>query len=371
MRSTVRPQEMSHDHCYSTPSGRASALLLQEGSTSHDDALRLISRGSDWIDEQEYTPLHEAVIGLSSTSVEEAILQRPYDLDTPDASGRTPLSWAAIRGDARAMAILLSHGANPNVVEAHGNDVLYNATDIECCRLLLEAGADPNPKRAKGIKCASPLSNAVQMQSSPLVAKTLLDFGADVDSCGTDGRTPLIAVSRLNDVDTAQLLLDYGANINATSATEDTPLTTAIKHNSHDVLKLLLDHWFEYSECPRLNGPNLLAVVASYADAETMSILIATDHFRLMRDNIYTKGNFAQQLAERFDANKELNVLFDDLLAIIEMIPNEQRSSHGSAGSHGSKQGFSRASRDVDIEKASSPETSVEDEDFEDALELL
>ena len=74
------------------------------------------------------------------------------------------------------------------------------------------------------------------------------------------------------------------ANINATSTLGQTSLTTAITYNSHEVLKLLLDRWFEYSVCPRLHGPHLLQIAASYADIETIHILTNTNHFMLKYD---------------------------------------------------------------------------------------
>jgi len=65
------------------------------------------------------------------------------------------------------------------------------------------------------------------------------------------------------------LLLEYGTDINVTSEAGRTPLTTAITYNNHSVLRLLLDRWFEYSECPRLKGLQLLEFVAQYADVYT------------------------------------------------------------------------------------------------------
>lgn len=137
------------------------------------------------------------------------------------------------------------------------------------------------------MKLSNTLSHAARNTRDPVLLKTLLDFGADIESCGVDGRTPLIHVARTDNVSFALLLLEYGADVNATSITGQTPLTTDIMYNSHSVLRLLLERWFEYSECPRLQSGHLLGTVAEYADHETIPIHTAADHFRLMYDKGY------------------------------------------------------------------------------------
>ena len=187
-----------------------------------------------------------------------------------------------------------------------------------CIRLLLEAGANPNPTLL-GLKIqrGSPLNCAAQIASDPLVLKTLLNFETDIESCGAEGRTSLLHAARSDNIDFAVLLLKYGANINATSITAQTPLTTAITHNSHNVLQLLLDRWHKYSTCPRLKGPNLLQIAASYADLETIKILTCVDHFALKYDKDYSGGDFAIRLRDRPGASEELIEAFNDLLSVI------------------------------------------------------
>jgi hypothetical protein len=80
---------------------------------------------------------------------------------------------------------------------------------------------------------------------------------------------------------------------------------------------LLLDRWFEYSECPRLKGPHLLEMAATYADVETINILTNTNHFMLKYDQSYAAGDFAKQLRERSDATEKLITAFESLLDVI------------------------------------------------------
>ena len=290
-------------------------------STEDVEALRCLTQGSDFIEEQNFTVLHNIVLGMSMADLEEELLHHPENINTPDAMGRTPLAWAACRGDERAIVILLQHGARVNTLDVQHSGVVGHAADrsyATCVRLLLEAGANPDIASARGHKVGNPLNVAARNASDPMVVKTLLDFGAEIESCGVDGNTALIHAARRDNASFATLLLEYGANINATSAAEQTPLTTAVTFNSHNVLQLLLDRWFEYSQCPRLTGPHLLQIVALYADVETLAILTATDHLKLKYDRNYLLGDFMSQLNERPDATPKLTQAFTELIAVME-----------------------------------------------------
>lgn len=304
-----------------SPRNKAHQFLLMGGLSVEDvEALRSLTQGSDFIEEQNYTLLHKIVLGLSMKDLEQEIRRHPENINTTDMMGRTPLAWAACRGDERAIVTLLQYEAKVDTVDVQHSGVVGHAADrsyAACVRLLLEAGADPDIAAKFGHKVGNPLNVAARNASDPLVLKTLLDFGADIESSGVDGNTALIHASRRDNASFATLLLEYGANINAISAAGQTPLTTAIAFNSHNVLQLLLDRWFEYSVCPRLTGPHLLQIMALYADAKTMSIFTATDHLALHYDQTYVLGDFVSQLNDRADATEKLIQAFMALLGAI------------------------------------------------------
>jgi ankyrin repeat protein len=282
--------------------------------------LRCVAAGSDFVENQNFAPIHKIVLKLSFQDLEEEILRNPDDVDILDAMGRTALEWAAARGDERAVTTLLSYGADPNTMDQKLNTPLTlasNQNHTVCVRLLLEAGAHPDPRLPDGVKFGTPLNCAARNASDPLLLKTLLDFNADIEASNVDGVTPLLHVARGNSGSHAMLLLEYGANINVTSKDGRTPLTTAIIFNNHNVLQLLLDRWYEYSECPRLKGPHLLSLVAQYADLKTISILASTDHLKLKFDKDFVLGDFSTRLRQRMDATEELTRAFEDLLTVI------------------------------------------------------
>lgn len=312
-----------------SPRKKACHFLLEGGLTDGAvRALRAITKGShfdDFVDEAQFTQIHRIVLGLSLRELEVEINSRPQDINEVDAMGRTPLAWAAARGDSRAISTLLSYGANPNIIDAQLSGPVSNAASqghTLCVRLLLEAGAYPEPPIPGGVVKGSPLNCAARNSTDVLLLKSLLDFGADVDSSGVDGKTALIHAARTDNASFAMLLLEYGADINAITTSEETSLTTAITYNSHNVLRLILNRWHEYSSCPRLQNPHLLQIAAQYADLETLNTLAATDHFRLKYDKQYFLADFETLLRQRPDLTDDLTSAFENLLSIINHIPD-------------------------------------------------
>ncbi|KAL8969910.1 MAG: hypothetical protein Q9197_004097 [Variospora fuerteventurae] len=349
-----------------SPRNKAHQFLLMGGLSNNDvEALRCLTQDSDFVDEQNYTLLHRIVLGLSMQELEEALSLHPELIDIPDAMGRTALAWASARGDERSIVTLLQHGAEVNTIDVQYSGVVGHAADrnyVTCVRLLLEAGADSDIATSLGHKVGNPLNVAARNASDPLILKTLLDFGADIESSGIDGTTALIHAARKDNANFATVLLEYGANINAVSTAGQTPLTTAVIYNSHNVLQLLLDRWFEYSECPRLKGPHLLQIIALYADVRTMAILTGTDHLVINYDANYALGDFASRLNERPDATEKLVEAFQDLLSVISKGPEMHRSPESmmeSGLASPDRWGFHKS------------DTLGSDQDFVDAFESL
>ncbi|KAL7921340.1 ankyrin repeat-containing domain protein [Trichoderma austrokoningii] len=299
-----------------SPRVKACHFLL-EGNLSESavDALRAITKGSeylgDFIDDSRFTETHRIVLGLSSGDLEAELLLHPEEIDLQDSMGRTALAWAAARNDGDAIVTLLRYGADPNIIDVQISGALSNAAaqgHTACVKLLLEAGADPDPPLPSGITKGSPLNVAARNANDVLLVKSLLDFGANINQAGVDGKTALFYAAQNDDARLAVLLLEHGAEINMSSSTGDTPLTTAIAHNSHHVLQLFLERWHEYK------GPHLLNVTALYADLKTIDVLAKTNHFRLEYDGNYGLGVFRKTLRDRIDATDKLSFAFCELL---------------------------------------------------------
>lgn len=367
-----------------SPRIKACHFLLEGGlSDTATRALRAITNGSDYLDDfidsSKFTKTHKIVLGLSLQSLEQELLMNPDDINVQDSMGRTPLAWAAARGDTQVVATLLTYGADPNIQDVQLSGPLSNAAaqgHTACVELLLEAGADPDPVPPKGIKKGSPLSVATRNGNDPVLLKRLLDFGADANTLTAEDKTPLFHATAKDNASFAMLLLEYGANINAVATTGETPLTTAIKCNSHNVLRLFLDRWSEYSVCPRLRGPNLLEMAALYGDCETLSILAGAEHLRSKRDQQYTVADFKTLLRQRADVTEKLIAAFDELLAVVNIAPDPKKSDHGEPEPGLFARIISRSNTlneesFVRQEGADGEESDGSDESFQDAVEKM
>ena len=347
---------------------------MLQGRLSQKDmeVLSCVIQGSNFIDEEGYTQLHRIILGLSMEKLEEVINMHPESIDAVDARGRSPLTWAASRGDEHAISLLLDAGADPNTFDTYGDGVITHAAENDrngCVRLLLEANAEFTPVLPTGKKLIDALIHTTRYATKLSSLKQLLDSGADVNASTTEGWTPLYNVARLDKVDFARLLLDYGADINATSTCGQTILTTAITYNSHNVLKLLLDRWRDFGRCPRHQGPNLLQIAALHADMETINILTTWDHLISRSDRICIIGDFATRLHERLDVTDELIDKFEELITIMGREPNTCEAIQPQ-----SELGKLTSSRDFpESKKPGTHETESHDNDsgeiFVDALE--
>ena len=116
---------------------------------------------------------------------------------------RTPLSWAAARGDHQAIQPILDHNANPNVIDMYLSLPVSYAADrghTLCVKLLLEAGAATEPVFLPGTKIGTSLNCAARNSQGPNLLNNLLTYGAQVDSTGADNNTALYYASRKNNV---------------------------------------------------------------------------------------------------------------------------------------------------------------------------
>jgi ankyrin repeat protein len=149
-------------------------------------------------------------------------------------------------------------------VDSHNDDAL---------RIVLGAGANPEPEVPKGLFRSGPLI-AASFGGLVRMIKLLIEFGAKVDACNPEGLTALQVIANMQNVECADILLTNGADLGYISSNGRSPLTTVIIYNNHVVLKLFM------SLCDTsilLRGSKLLPITAESADAETMSILASSD----------------------------------------------------------------------------------------------
>ena len=110
------------------------------------------------IDEYGRNDIHYAD---TSTKIEN-LINEGFDINLQDDNGWSPMHFYAQDSNVSAIQAALKSGANPNLVDSHGNGPLWTATmnargEFSCVIALLKAGANPNHKNKHG---RSPLDMA-------------------------------------------------------------------------------------------------------------------------------------------------------------------------------------------------------------------
>ncbi|KAL8912014.1 MAG: hypothetical protein Q9171_002927 [Xanthocarpia ochracea] len=287
--------------CTSTELNELECITLNPPSTERD-----------WIEEQQFPPIHNIILGRYSKLLKAELDDNPDAVRVTDAKGRTALDWATARAQLSDMRLLISRGSPLNTMDVSGRTTVLHAVDShdeEALRIVLEAGASPNPEVPKGLFRSSPLT-AASFGGLVGMIKLLIKFGAKVDEHNPEGRTALQAAASMQNAECADILLTCGADLDYISKNGHSPFTTAIKCNNHAVLKLFLDR----CHTSRLKWPKLLRIIAEFADAETISI-VASSELPLKRTLLDRDGFAASRetLRSRMDYDAKLGDAFEEL----------------------------------------------------------
>lgn len=117
------------------------------------------------IDEYGRSQLLNATIAVDLPAI-LSLLAQGAPVDLQDDNGWTALHFAVQAKKVDIVRALLEHGANPNLVNAHGNGPLWIAVmnakgEFEIIKALLCAGADPVKKNLHG-RSPKDMANTIQ-----------------------------------------------------------------------------------------------------------------------------------------------------------------------------------------------------------------
>lgn len=177
----------------------------------------------------------------------QALLNKGAEVNELDDNGCTPLYHACDAGDLEIAQMLIENKADVNFGKPPLTAALYR-DQWDIVKLLIEKGAQPNPLDEKMWE-ATPLAIAagaahlygVQNAWKPNhdIIRLLHARGADINSKGGIGSTPLhIAIDR-KDLETVQLLLELGADPSIKTAGGQTAFELAAAKGLVDIQKLL------------------------------------------------------------------------------------------------------------------------------------
>ena len=146
------------------------------------------------------------------------------------------LAKAIAKKDATALRMLVNYGANLNPEDQKAP--LYLAADkkdVETVQFLLQLGANPNIQYGG----SSLLHRAVGSEQL-ILAKALLDGGANVNAKDSIDRTPIHIAIHKKDPALTKLLIRHKANIHEINDQKDTLLHIAVREDKPEIAKLLL-----------------------------------------------------------------------------------------------------------------------------------
>ncbi len=237
-------------------------------------------------------PLIDAVEKGDKTAVQALLKQKTTDVNARRPDGSTALHWAAHRGDAAVVDLLLGAGADVKVVNHYGIAPLSlaaEAGDASILEKLLQAGADANTSLPGG---ETALMTAARNGRAGAI-KTLLVHGASVNARDERGETALMWAAGRNNAAAIRILVEFGGNLTirtnrsepdvvrdgysgaflSPAPTSFSPLLFAVRAGAMDAVKALLEAGANVNDVLS-DGQSALVLAVSNAHWELAGVLL-------------------------------------------------------------------------------------------------
>jgi ankyrin repeat protein len=248
--------------------------ILTSDTSPQAQELATVFSDKERLDAWDMSSLHKIVFKLSCRNLQEKLQEVQLNLNAPDANGRTPLWWAAARGDKDAVKTLLDHGADIDISDCEGDPPLHAAMFStqrqDVVNLLLEYGASTTQRNKRG--CMT-LHHAAHHHNDISYVMPLIRPDMDINTrAGPFGETPLAIASRKDHFRVVKYLLDHGADVNLANKEDNTPLMECVYFGRHRTLSILLSHGAALTPKTK-RGETILHMAALYCDKETLDLL--------------------------------------------------------------------------------------------------
>jgi ankyrin repeat protein len=214
------------------------------------------------------------------------------NLNAIDPDGTTALTLAIINAHYDTAALLLEHGADPNVADARGMTPLYAAVDMHT---LDETPGRPAPPQADGLDSLGMMKELLAKRANPnarLTGTVLERVHNNGDPVLAEGATLLMRAARKADAAAMRVLLDHGADPSAAMKGGATAVMIAsgfggqvrfAEYNPHsgteddsaDCVRLALEHGADIN-ASNDSGQTALHVAAAQRGAAFIRFLVAS-----------------------------------------------------------------------------------------------
>lgn len=224
----------------------STALQSAVGTASDEATVPLLIKSRFDMDVQNTvtgnTALHLAV-ELKRPRILLFLIEKGANLNILNRQGLTPLQLACKIDNCEAVSLLLERGAKPETRSSSGNTALHISAGEGhwiAFDLLITGGADVNAWNNDG---DSLLHEQARKGSTMSIIAHLLDNGANIEACNSQGYTPLQCAALSGNKPMFLYLIDEGANAQVHTAKGETLLhiTPPLNQNYLDILAILLD----------------------------------------------------------------------------------------------------------------------------------
>lgn len=248
-------------------------LLMCAAGMKNENIFDLILKYKPNLDDQdEYgeTALMHAVDNGQLSKVKK-LIKIGSNLNLKNLKGQTALMLAACKNKPEILSVLMTSGANPNItnnkgdtplmfvieqpkmlksmisastnleiIDIFGQTVLYLACHnghYESVKILLDAGAQPEPRLAKSKHNKLPLV-AASSQGHLDIAKLLIKFGANINSQEDNGNTALFISTKNQKKEVVKYLLSAGADEQIKNSYQKTAVDVAFESQIPEIFEL-------------------------------------------------------------------------------------------------------------------------------------
>lgn len=261
--------------------------------------------------EDSFSRLHKAVLGLTTEKPEEVIRKSRACINDTDSLGRSALHWAASQGDLDKTDQLLRCGAEPDAQDYNGKMPIHLAVGLGndgVVSALIKAGAN---LESRDSMLHTPLHIAA-MNNHISTISLLVNAGANLEALNGLDETPLLSACLVDASNAVELLSSLGADPERKCYWGCTSLGKAIKFNRYKTAKFLLERGVQRPTI-RCNHKSPLHIIAMNTDKVMMELCLKAGLGGFDVDAVDQNGRTALQLLELRENARELIDVFAQL----------------------------------------------------------